>query len=76
MIASGDRNPNPTRGGEYQSLGKQVRNHLVGLADAVAESREAWQEQQARRLNKATPEPDNTRGTGRPNTRTTLGSAR
>jgi hypothetical protein len=76
MIASGDRTPNPTREGEYQSLGKQVRNHLVGLADAVAESREAWREQQARRLNKATPEPDNTIGTGRPNTRTTLGSAR
>ena len=76
MIASGDRTPNPAREGEYQSLGTQVRNHLVGLADAVAESREAWQEQQARRLNKATPEPNHTIDTGRPNTRTTLGPGR
>ncbi len=53
MIAAGDRAPDPARAGEYENLGNQVRNHLIGLAGAVAESREAWQEQQANRLHTA-----------------------
>jgi len=50
MIAAGDRTPEPSRAAEYDSLGQQVRQHLIGLVDAVAESRKCRLDQEARRL--------------------------
>ena len=58
MVAAGDRTPDPARAGDYEHLGNQVRNHLIGLADAVAESRQAWRDQQARRLEAVQTAPD------------------
>ncbi len=52
-IAAGDRRPEPSRVDEYERLGKQVRNHLVGLVDAVADPRELRTEQESRRLHAA-----------------------
>lgn len=52
-IAAGDRRPEPSRADEYERLGKQVRNHLVGLVDAVADARELRTEQEGRRLDAA-----------------------
>lgn len=49
-IAAGDRQPEPSRADEYERLGKQVRNHLIGLVDAVADARELRTEQEGRRL--------------------------
>jgi len=76
MIASGDATPHPDRAAEYDALGQQVRRHLIGLVDAVAESRELRQEQETRRRAAALPtlggpvdavhqQPRHTRGTGR-----------
>jgi hypothetical protein len=53
MIAAGDRQPEPSRADEYERLGKQVRNHLIGLVDAVADARELRSEQESRRLHAA-----------------------
>ena len=75
-IAAGDRQPEPSRADEYQRLGKQVRNHLIGLVDAVADAREQRAEQEGRRLQAAqaslgssveaaSPRRQPTRGTGR-----------
>ncbi len=58
MVAAGDRTPDPDRAGDYEHLGNQVRNHLIGLANTVAESRQAWREQQARRLDAIQTAPD------------------
>jgi hypothetical protein len=52
-IAAGDRHPEPSRAEEYERLGKQVRNHLVGIVDAVANARELRTEQESRRLHAA-----------------------
>ncbi len=52
-IAAGDRQPEPRRADEYERLGKQVRNHLIGLVDAVADARELRTEQEGRRLQAA-----------------------
>lgn len=52
-IAAGDRHPEPSRADEYERLGKQVRNHLIGLVDAVADARELRTEQEGRRLHAA-----------------------
>ena len=76
MIAAGDRTPHPERAVEYDNLGKQVRNHLMGLAEAVDESREAIREQQTRRLQAAATVPDAGIETGRPGTQATLGTGR
>jgi len=76
MIAAGDRQPEPSRADEYERLGKQVRNHLIGLVDAVADARELRTEQEGRRLHAAQASlgssveaahrrPQPTRGTGR-----------
>ena len=76
MIAAGDRTPEPGRATEYDSLGKQVRNHLIGLVDAVADAREFRSGQEGRRLHAAQAglgspveasyqRPQPTRGTGR-----------
>lgn len=53
MIAAGDGEPDPARAAEYDDLGQQVRRHLIGLVDAVAEARELRQEQEGRRLHAA-----------------------
>lgn len=53
MIAAGDRDPDPARAAEYDDLGQQVRRHLIGLVDAVAEARELRQEREGRRLHAA-----------------------
>ncbi|ACV76876.1 hypothetical protein [Nakamurella multipartita] len=53
MIAAGDGEPDPARSAEYDDLGQQVRRHLIGLVDAVAEAREQGQEQEGRRLHAA-----------------------
>lgn len=58
MIAAGHRTPDPARDMEYLCLGLQVRSHLMGLVDALADSREGWHEQQARRLRIANGAPD------------------
>lgn len=76
MVASGDRTPNPARRAEYKSLGEQVRNHLVGLADAVAQSRESWHEQQAGRLQAAHAIPNAGIDPSRRTTQATLGPTR
>ncbi len=76
MIAAGDRTPDPARAGEYESLGAQVRNHLIGLADAVAESRQAWQEQQTNHLQKALASNAAPIVTGRGPDRASIGRAR
>lgn len=76
MIAAGDRTPDPGRAVEYDNLGKQVRNHLMGLAEAVDQSREAIREQQARRLHAATTVPDTGIDTVRRGTQATLGTGR
>jgi hypothetical protein len=55
MIASGDSTPHPERAAEYDALGQQVRRHLIGLVDAVAESRELRQELETRRRTAALP---------------------
>lgn len=76
MIASGDTTPHPERAAEYDALGQQVRRHLIGLVDAVADSRELRQEQETRRRTAALPtlgtpidaahqQPRLNRGTGR-----------
>lgn len=76
LIASGDVTPDPAHAAEYDALGQQVRRHLMGLVDAVAESRELRQEQETRRRNAALPTlgasveathllPQPTRGPGR-----------
>jgi hypothetical protein len=76
LIASGDAKPDPAHAAEYDALGQQVRRHLLGLVDAVAESRELRQEQEFRRRTAALPtlggpidpvhqQPRPTRGTGR-----------
>ena len=41
MIAAGDRSPRPGRAQVYTELGADVRQHLIGLADAVAAHRQA-----------------------------------
>ncbi|ACV78346.1 hypothetical protein [Nakamurella multipartita] len=53
MIAAGDGEPDPARAAEYDDLGQQVRRHLIGLVDAVAEARELRQQQEGRRLHAA-----------------------
>lgn len=53
MIAAGDSTPDPAHAAEYDDLGQQVRRHLIGLVDAVAEARELRQEQEGRRLHAA-----------------------
>ncbi len=55
LIASGDTTPDPAHAAEYDALGQQVRRHLMGLIDAVAEARELRQEQETRRRNAALP---------------------
>lgn len=76
LIASGDATPDPAHAANYDALGQQVRRHLMGLVDAVAESRELRQEQETRRRNAALPtlgapveathrRPQPTRGLGR-----------
>jgi hypothetical protein len=76
MIAAGDRTPNPERSAEYDNLGKQVRNHLTGLAEAVDHSREAIREQQTRRVQAAVTVPGAGIETGRPGTRAPRGVGR
>jgi hypothetical protein len=58
LIATGARTADPARETEYLCLGLQVRTHLMGLVDALADSRDGWHEQQARRLNMASGAPD------------------
>ena len=41
MIAAGDRSPRPGRAQIYTELGADVRQYLIGLADAVAAHRQA-----------------------------------
>ncbi len=41
IIAAGDRSLRPTRAGVYDALGEQIREHLVGLAEAVADYRDS-----------------------------------
>ena len=53
LIATGTRAPDPARETEYLCLGLQVRTHLMGLVDALADSRAGWHAEQARRLNVA-----------------------
>ena len=76
MVAAGDRTPDPDRAGDYEHLGNQVRNHLIGLADAVAESRQAWRDQQARRLEAVQTAPDVGVDSSRARAREPLGSSR
>ena len=57
MIAAGDGEPDPARAAEYDDLGQQVRRHLIGLVDAVAEARELRQQQEGRRLHAAQARP-------------------
>jgi hypothetical protein len=76
MIAAGDGTPDPVRAAEYDGLGQQVRQHLIGLIDAIAESRERRLDQETRQLHAAQANlgspveaayhrPQPTRGTGR-----------
>ena len=41
VIATGDRTPRPDWQSVYRELGEQVRDHLVGLAQAVTSQRDA-----------------------------------
>ncbi|MGS0686534.1 hypothetical protein ACVBEQ_15540 [Nakamurella sp. GG22] len=76
MVAAGDRTPDPDRAGDYEHLGDQVRNHLIGLANAVAETRQAWEDQQARRLEAVQLAPDVGVDSSRARARSSLGAAR
>ena len=58
LIAAGARTPDPARETEYLCVGVAVRTHLMGLVDVLADSRNGWHEQQARRLNMASGAPD------------------
>ena len=50
VIAAGDRTPRPDRQPVYQELGEQVRDHLIGLAQAVTSQREGLHRRETRRL--------------------------
>ncbi len=55
VIAAGDREPRPNRAEIYADLGAEVRQHLVGLADAVATQREALHTRETQRAATAQP---------------------
>lgn len=55
MIAAGDRSPNPARAVVYEEVGAQVRHHLSGLADAVAQRHTFLHQQETRRAAAAQP---------------------
>jgi len=50
MIAAGDRVPRRDRADVYAELGAEVRQHLTGLADAVALQREALHTRETQRV--------------------------
>ena len=53
VIAAGDREPRPDRADVYADLGAEVRQHLIGLADAVAAQREALHVRETQRVSAA-----------------------
>ena len=53
VIAAGDREPRPNRADVYAELGAEVRQHLTGLADAVAAQREALHARETQRVSAA-----------------------
>jgi hypothetical protein len=53
VIAAGDREPRPDRADVYAELGAEVRQHLIGLADAVAVQREALHVRETQRMSTA-----------------------
>ena len=50
VIATGDRTRRPGRQSAYRELGEQVRDHLVGLAQAVTSQRDALHRLETQRL--------------------------
>ena len=53
VAAAGDREPRPDRADVYAELGAEVRQHLIGLADAVASQREALHVRETQRMSTA-----------------------
>ena len=50
VIASGDRFSHPDRTDLYADLGRQVRDHLTGMADAVAAQRQTLADREATKI--------------------------
>jgi hypothetical protein len=50
VIAAGDRTLRPDRQPVYHELGEEVRDHLIGLAEAVTSQREALHRRETQRL--------------------------
>jgi hypothetical protein len=53
VIAAGDREPRPDRADVYADLGAEVRQHLIGLSDAVAAQRDALHTRETQRVSTA-----------------------